>query len=128
MICSKSRTPPASRSKPTCISPIPDLATEDMALVEAALLPGSPLIGRTLNQSRFRHRYGLQVLGINHHGKNVIRKLSQVPLQLGDVLLFQGRREDIARLHGENIFQILGEVEPMEEKLPKRRHAPLPIG
>ena len=106
----------------------PDLAIEDMALVEAALLPGSPLIGRTLNQSRFRHRYGLQVLGINHHGKNVIRKLSQVPLQLGDVLLFQGRREDIARLHGENIFQILGEVEPMEEKLPKRRHAPLAIG
>jgi di/tricarboxylate transporter len=106
----------------------PDLATEDMALVEAALLPGSPLIGRTLNQSRFRHRYGLQVLGINHHGKNVVRKLSRVPLQLGDVLLFQGRPEDIARLHGENIFQILGEVESMEEKLPKRRHAPLAIG
>src|SRR4029077_6689152 len=27
----------------------PDLAIEEMALVEAALLPGSPLIGRTLN-------------------------------------------------------------------------------
>ena len=106
----------------------PDLAAEDTALVEAALLPGSPLIGRTLNRSRFRQRYGLQVLGINHRGTNVVRKLSQVPLQLGDVLLLQGRPEEITRLHGENIIQILGGVEAMEEKLPRRRHAPLAIG
>jgi di/tricarboxylate transporter len=105
----------------------PDLATEDIALVEAVLLPGSPLIGRTLERSRFRHRYGLQVLGINHQGKNVIQQLSRVRLRLGDVLLLQGRPADIARLHDENIFQILGELKPMEEKLPRRKHAPLAI-
>ena len=60
----------------------PDLATEDTALVEAALLPGSPLIGRTLKRrERFRERYGLQVLGINHHGVNVVRKLSETCLR-----------------------------------------------
>ena len=68
------------------------------------------------------------MLGINHRGTNVVRKLSQVPLQLGDVLLLQGRPEEITRLHGENIIQILGGVEAMEEKLPRRRHAPLAIG
>jgi di/tricarboxylate transporter len=106
----------------------PDLAAEDMALVEAALLPGSRLIGRTLHRSRFRHRYGLQVLGINHRGRNVIQQLSQVPLRLGDVLLLQGRPEDIARLHEDDVFQVLGEAKPMEEKIPKRRHGPLAIG
>jgi di/tricarboxylate transporter len=105
----------------------PDLATEDMALVEGVLLPGSPLIGRTLQRSGFRHRYGLQVLGINHRGRNVIQKLSRIPLQLGDLLLLQGRPEDIARLHDENLFQVLGEMKPMEEKLPKRRRAPVAI-
>ena len=106
----------------------PDLAAEDAALVEAALLPGSPLIGRTLQRSRFRQRYGLQVLGINHQGHNFIRKLSEVTLRLGDVLLLQGRPENIARLHDARVFQVLGELKSVEEKLPKRQHAPLAIG
>ena len=105
----------------------PDLATEDTALVEAALLPGSPLIGRTLKRQRFRERYGLQVLGINHHGVNVVQKLSQAMLALGDVLLVQGRRENIARAHESNVFRVLGPMEQVEEIRPRRERAPLAI-
>lgn len=105
----------------------PDLTTEDTALAEAVLLPGSPLIGRTLQRQRFHDRYGLQVLGINHQGVNVVRQLSESLLHLGDVLLIQGRREDIARLHASNVFRVLGPLEPMEEKRPRRRRAPLAI-
>jgi K+/H+ antiporter YhaU regulatory subunit KhtT len=46
----------------------PKLHTEDVGLIEAILLPGSPLIGRTLKGLRFREQYGLQVLGINRRG------------------------------------------------------------
>jgi di/tricarboxylate transporter len=106
----------------------PSLAAEDMALVEAALLPGSPLIGRTLERQRFRQRYGLQVLGINHHGVNRVMKLSQAPLQLGDVLLVQGRGPTIARAHESNVFRVLGPMEQVEEIRPRRRHAPVAIG
>jgi di/tricarboxylate transporter len=105
----------------------PDLTTEDVTLAEAVLLPGSPLIGRTLRRQRFRERYGLQVLGINHHGVNVVRKLSESLLHLGDVLLVQGRRENIERLHANNVFRVLRPLEPMEEKRPRRRRAPLAI-
>jgi di/tricarboxylate transporter len=105
----------------------PDLAAEDTALVEAALLPGSPLIGRTLKRHRFRERYGLQVLGINHHGVNIVQKLSQAPLALGDVLLVQGRRENIARAHESNVFRVLGPMEQVEEIRPRRERAPLAI-
>jgi di/tricarboxylate transporter len=105
----------------------PDLAAEDTALVEAALLPGSPLIGRTLKRQRFREHYGLQVLGINHHGVNLVRKLSQAPLSLGDVLLVQGRRENIARTHESNVFRVLGPMEQVEEIRPRRERAPLAI-
>ena len=104
-----------------------DLATEDTALVEAVLLPGSPLIGRTLQRELFRERYGLQVLGINHQGVHVVLELSKTPLQLGDILLLQGRRENIARLHASRAARVLGPLEAMEAIRPRRGHAPLAI-
>lgn len=104
-----------------------DLEAGEMGLAEAIILPGSPLIGRTLEKSRFRQRYDLLVLGLNHRGVNVVRKISQAPLGLGDVLLLQGRKDVIAELHGENAFHILGPIEMMEEARPKRAHAPLAI-
>ena len=104
-----------------------DLAAEDTALVEAVLLPGSPLIGRPLKNHRFRERYGLQVLGINHRGVNIVRELSQAPLALGDVLLVQGRRQNIARAHESNVFRMLGPMEQVEEIRPRRERAPLAI-
>lgn len=105
----------------------PDLTTSETALAEAVILPGSPLIGRTLQRQRFRERHGLQVLGINHQGVNVVRKLSETVLRLGDVLLLQGRRDNLARLHQSNVASILGPVEFVDEKQPRRRRAPVAI-
>ena len=106
----------------------PDLEAGDMALVEGIVLPGSPLIGRTLKRYRFREQTGLQVLGINHHGQNVVEKIGQVPLKLGDVLLLQGLRANLRRVHEENLFRVLHPIEQMEEKRPIVRRAPIAIG
>jgi di/tricarboxylate transporter len=88
----------------------PNLQTEDTALVEVILLLRSPLIGRTLKKAGFRERYGLQVLALNRHGKNVLRKISQVVLRLGDVLLVQGHKSNISALEEDRSFRILGAV------------------
>jgi di/tricarboxylate transporter len=103
----------------------PNLQTEDAALVEVILLPRSPLIGRTLKKAKFRERYGLQVLAMNRHGKNVLRKISQVTLRMGDVLLVQGHKSNIAALEDDGAFRILGAVE--ETRL-DRRKALLAVG
>jgi di/tricarboxylate transporter len=105
----------------------PELRKHDMGLVEAILLPGSPLIGRTLRGFRFRERFGLQVLGMNHRGMHVVRKMSDVPLQIGDVLLLQGRRDTLSRLRDEPTFQTLGRVELMDTLRPNRARAPVAI-
>lgn len=105
----------------------PELQKHDMGLVEAILLPGSPLVGRTLRGFRFRERFGLQVLGMNHRGINVVRKMSDVPLQIGDVLLLQGRSDVLSRMRDEPTFQILGRVEPMETMRHNRARAPVAI-
>jgi di/tricarboxylate transporter len=89
----------------------PDLRTEDTSLVEALVVPGSPLIGRTLRSVGFRERYGLQVLGLNRHGRNLLEKLSRSVLRVGDVLLLQGRTRSINRLADGSIVSVLNAVE-----------------
>lgn len=101
----------------------PDLQDEEMGLVEAIVLPGSPLIGNTLKSQGFRERYGAQVLGLNHRGRNVLQKISKVPIALGDVLLIQGSREELARRGHGPAFHVLGTVAPMEEARPRKRQA-----
>jgi len=105
----------------------PDLLDTDSALAEAIVLPGSSLIGRTLKSYRFSERYGLQVLGINQRGVNVVQKMSITPIKLGDVLLLQGRRERITALDGERSLHILGPLGSMEEVRPRRQRAPLAV-
>ena len=100
---------------------------ENTVLAEAVLLPGSSLLGRTLRRERFRESYGAQVLGINHQGTNVIRKLRDVPLRLGDVLLLQGSPENLNRLQESGIVRIVGTSEAMEDVRPRMGRAPLAI-
>jgi di/tricarboxylate transporter len=97
---------------------------EDLSLAEVILMPRSPLIGRRLKGVRFRERFGLQVLAINRRGETLTRKLSQLPLRMGDVLLVQGNREQIRILEDENIFHVLGAV---EDTRPNVRRAPIAL-
>jgi di/tricarboxylate transporter len=89
----------------------PNLTSEETALVEALVPPGSPLLGRTLRGMRFRDRYDLQVLGLNRHGRNILSRLSRTALRAGDVLLVQGRRAGIAALEHEQVLSVLGAIE-----------------
>lgn len=97
----------------------PGLSSTETALVEAFIVPGSPLVGQTLRQLAFRDRFGLQVLGLNRHGKNLLRKLSRIPLRVGDVLLIQGRKELVASLRDEGVCSVLGSIE--EPRLDRRK-------
>jgi di/tricarboxylate transporter len=90
--------------------------TRNLSLAEVILLPGSPLIGRTLRGVNFRDRYGLQVLGINRKGETIRRRISMTRLQVGDQLLLQGNPGTIQNL-GKNInFRVVsGELDVMPE-------------
>ena len=102
----------------------PSLQTAESSLVEAILLPRSPLLGRTLRGLDFRQRYGLQVLGINRRGRTLEDKLSEISFRVGDQLLIQGQRARIAIHDQDNLFQVLG---PVEEQRPDREHAPTAV-
>ncbi|WP_339095895.1 SLC13 family permease [Deinococcus sp. VB343] len=90
-------------------------------LVEAVVLPGSPLLGRTLREARFRERYGLSVLAL-HRRERTTERLGQVRVRVGDVLLIQGQADKVAGL-GEH-FAVLGDLTDKQSDLKK---APLAL-
>jgi di/tricarboxylate transporter len=102
----------------------PQLRSEDLILVEALLLPGSPLIGRRLGTYRFRERHGLQVLALHRQGETLREKLSRVRLRLGDALLIQGHPARIAEMEETNVLRV---VQPLDEDRPRTRHARVAI-
>ena len=105
----------------------PQFKAEEMSLVEAVLLPRSSLLGRTLKQARFRHEYGVQVLALYRHGESLFRKISEIPLRVGDVLLLQGHRSRIARIsrmERDNLLHVLG---TLSLERPNMRRAPIAI-
>jgi len=82
-----------------------DLQSGDVRMMEALVLPRSELVGGTLRDVRFRDRTGVTVLGI-HAGQRKGRrvKLSSHRLQPGDMLLLQGRQENLDRLDGDDLM------------------------
>lgn len=84
---------------------------EETLVAEALVVPGSPLVGRTLRGMNFRDHYGVQVLGLHRHGQNLLRKLGRVTLRPGDLLLVQGRRSRITSLNEEHLFSAIGIVD-----------------
>jgi di/tricarboxylate transporter len=103
----------------------PSLPAEELGIVEVIVLSRSPLLGRTLKGIRFRERYGLQVLGISRHGQVLHRKISEMPLRVGDILLIQGAKSDIAAMEEDQTFRV---IQTLAERQPKRRRAPVAIG
>ncbi|MBN1430607.1 MAG: SLC13 family permease [Anaerolineae bacterium] len=102
----------------------PDLQNNDTQLAEVVLMPKSPLIWNTLDKLRFRERYGLQVLAIHRHEGTIRRQISQVKMRMGDVLLVQGPRSNIAVLQEDGAFHILDVIQAAR---PNRQRAPLAI-
>jgi di/tricarboxylate transporter len=85
-----------------------DLQAEDLGLAEVVLLPRSPFIGRSPKGLKMRERYQIQILAINRRTGVIRSKIADTRLNLGDVLLVQGKQNQIAALQAENAFDVLG--------------------
>jgi di/tricarboxylate transporter len=92
-------------------------------LFEVMVLRYSQLVGQTLKQLRFRQNYDLTVLAVNRHGETFINKLSSVVLRFGDVLLVQGRRDQIGPLVAEGELMLLEDISASTVRVGKRRWA-----
>jgi len=87
-----------------------DLKSPEATLTEVVISQLADFAGKTLKEIDFRAKYGLTVLAIWHREESIIGRLAEVPIQLGDVLLVQGRRERFDLLVQDPAFLVLGPV------------------
>nr|WP_320009742.1 SLC13 family permease [uncultured Desulfobulbus sp.] len=77
------------------------LLAPNQQIAELVILQSSPLHGQSLSESRFAEQYGLVTLAIHRTGrspKRIYDRLEKLPLMVGDILLVQGPRQQIADL------------------------------
>ncbi len=102
------------------------LQEEDQQLAEIVVTQGSALDGSTLSQARFADRYQLVTLALHRAGMEIrtLRSdVGDVRLHIGDVLLVQGSRDQIATLKRSGELLVLDAT----SDLPHTKRAPLAL-
>jgi di/tricarboxylate transporter len=99
------------------------LETGETELFEVMVMRDSRLVGQTLKSINFRQTYNLTVLAINRHGETFYKKLSDIALKFGDVLLVQGKRQTIRPFVAEGELLLLEDVSASSVRTEKRRWA-----
>jgi di/tricarboxylate transporter len=138
----KAPTPRANPTPPTSPTPQPmptralmptptadadPAASGDPARILAELLvrPQTFPSGRPLNRLGMRSRWGVSVLGLQRRGRALRRSVFNTPLQPGDVLLVEGRPEQLRALHQAGDFALMGSVEVPARRRERRGAAAL---
>jgi di/tricarboxylate transporter len=95
-------------------------ASRRQVLAEVMVAPNSHLIGLNLEQTGFRYRHHCIVLAMERRARMVRSRITEIPLEAGDVLLIQGEPEYVTALR-DNRDVVLMEWSSVE--LPSRRLA-----
>lgn len=74
----------------------------EVVLMELAVLPNSPLTGRSATDILLRTRYGVNLLALSREGQRLMKRLRSMAIQSGDLLLMQGPPESISEFATDN--------------------------
>lgn len=98
----------------------------DLGIAEIVLMPESRLIGVSVRNSGFRERYNINVLGIRRNKDYLMDNLPEQKLHSGDVLLVQGKWENISRLDNEESdWVVLGQPAKKAQQVILNYKAPI---
>ncbi|MFT4053815.1 MAG: SLC13 family permease [Novosphingobium sp.] len=63
---------------------------DEIGVIEAVVTTDSVLIGRTAGRLSLRERFGVNLIAVSRAGEHLTRKIGQIVLQAGDVIVMQG--------------------------------------
>ncbi len=101
------------------------LQSDEVAMAEVVVLPGSALSGRSAASLRLRSRYGVNLLAVSRQGSRSRARLRTMLIHVGDVLLLQGAPDSVAE------FASQAGCAPLAERplrLPDKRRAVAAVG
>ncbi len=99
--------------------------SDDIVLVELAVLPQSDLVGRSASDIQLRTHYGINMLAVSRQGRRSTARLRTMVIRASDVLLTQGPPEAIAGFASDAGCVPLAE---RSLRIPNRRNAVLSSG
>ena len=76
-------------------------ASDEFGVMEAVVMAGSPLVGRTPAQAQLAERYQIGVLAVSRSGQRIMRRLRTITFQPGDVVVLQGNIAQMPEALGE---------------------------
>ncbi len=85
----------------------------EIEIAKVSLTNNSSVLGKTLRQSDFRARFGVNVLSILRKGSAIRKNLQDIPLRSSDILLVQGPIHKIAAMQEGQDF-LLSNIETAE--------------
>ncbi len=86
-------------------------------IVEVIVSPRSSLLGKTIQEIRFRETFGVNPLAVHQSGETYYRELADLPLQAGGMVLIHGTWEQFHALqeHHQNFIIVSSFVEEFQQ-------------
>ncbi|MEO1718133.1 MAG: SLC13 family permease [Planctomycetota bacterium] len=79
-------------------------------LVEAVVSNSHPLIGRTIRAGKFRSRYNAVVIAVARNGEQIRRKIGDIVVRSGDVLLLEAPRQFLTENKNTRDYYLVSEI------------------
>ncbi|CAN5182982.1 SLC13 family permease [soil metagenome] len=84
-----------------------DAPRRDRHLVEAVISQSHPLNGKTVKEGEFRNHYGAVILAVSRYGERINKKVGDITLKTGDVLLMEAPRNFADRYKSSNEYLLV---------------------
>ena len=82
----------------------------ERTLVEAVVSHNSPLVGRTVRQTRFRTAYNAAIIAVHRNGEQIQAKVGDIVLRPGDTLLLETHRGFVEGYRNSDDFYLVSAV------------------
>lgn len=97
-----------------------NLSTIEGAIVEGIVAPHSRLIGQSIRSINFRQTYGIVILAVHRHGRNLSTNFQDEVLEFGDTLLMMGAKSTFEAMQEQSDFMFMEDRMPLA---PRRERA-----
>ena len=88
-----------------------DEPRRDRHLVEAVISQTHPLNGKTVKDGEFRNHYGAVILAISRYGERINKKVGDITLKTGDILLMETPRNFSERYKSSSDYLLVSTLE-----------------
>ncbi|MBN1474478.1 MAG: SLC13 family permease, partial [Syntrophaceae bacterium] len=88
-----------------------DFHCDELMLTEVVVAPNSRLIGKTIKSSYFRNVFRATALALRHRGQLYNTGFADTPLNAGDAILVEARKENYDALKNNKNFVIVSDIE-----------------